>query len=323
MKVLLALATVVASILTLAQSAAHAQYARQELIAFQSAKVSPTDFLNGKKGEPIDLAGDLRLPKAGPEKQAVVILLHGAGGVGPHSGPLSVWANVLNEAGIATFAVDSFTGRGANTPADVAKVSPLVRTPDAYRALEVLAKHPLVDPQRIVVMGFSHGSVAALYSNLERFQKMHGKPDLQFAAHISVYGLCGTQFREDENHTKPVLVLHGIADDFVPIGPCREYAARLLKAGKNVRMIEYADAHHVFDAPQFGQMTKLPDRTTAAWCRFAEGDNGSVINAETKQPLTPNNSCWKKGVSLAYHEAAAKKAYADVTTFLKDVFEQK
>jgi hypothetical protein len=38
---------------------------------------------------------------------------------------------------------------------------------------------------------------------------------------------------------------------------------------------------------------------------------------------TPNDSCWKKGPSLAYHESAAKKAYADVTAFLKDVFEQK
>ena len=172
-------------------------------------------------------------------------------------------------------------------------------------------------------MGFSHGSVAALYSNVERLRKMHGNPDVQFAAHISVYGLCGTELREDENHIKPALLLHGIADDFVPIGPCREYTARLLKSGKNIRLIEYPDAHHVFDAPQFGQMTKLPNLVTPAWCRFAEADNGIINNTDTKQPLTRNDSCWKKGVSLAYHESAAKKAYADVTAFLKDVFGQK
>jgi dienelactone hydrolase len=309
--------------MALAQPAAHAQFARQEIISFQSAKMSPTDFLNGKKGEPVNLAGHLRLPKAAPNKQAVVILLHGAGGVASSSGNSSVWADVLNQAGIATFAVDSFAGRGVNTLADVAKVSFLSRTLDAFGALELLAKHPLIDSQRIAVMGFSHGAVAALYSNVERFRKMHGKPDVQFAAHISVYGLCGTQFREDENHIKPVLLLHGIADDFVPIGPCREYTARLMKAGKNVRLIEYPDAHHVFDAPQFGQMTKLPDLVIMAWCRFTEVDNGNLVNAETKKPLIPNDSCWRKGPSLAYHESAAKKAYADVTAFLKDVFEQK
>jgi poly(3-hydroxybutyrate) depolymerase len=107
--------------MALAQTAAHAQFARQDLIAFQSAKISPTDFLNGKKGDPVNLAGHLRLPKAGPEKQAVVILLHGAGGVSSSTNSSSTWADVLNQAGIATFTVDSFAGRGANTLADVAK----------------------------------------------------------------------------------------------------------------------------------------------------------------------------------------------------------
>jgi len=307
----------------LVQPPAHAQFARQEFIAFQSARMSPTDFLNGQKGEPITLAGHLRLPKTGPEKQAVVILLHGGGGVDSSDGSSSVWAEVLNRAGIAAFSVDSFAGRGVNTPADVAILSPLSRTSDAFGALETLAKHPLIDPQRIAVMGFSHGAAAALYSNVERFRKMHGSSNAQFAAHISVYGNCGTQYREDENHIKPVLLLHGTVDDFVPIGPCREYAARLAKAGRNVRLIEYPDAYHAFDAPQFGEMTKLPNRATTSWCRFAEAENGNIINVETKQPLTANDSCWKKGVSLAYNESAAKKAYADVVAFLKDVFEQR
>ena len=307
----------------LAQPTAYAQFARQEIISFQSAKVSPTDFLNGKKGEMVNLAGHLRLPKAGPEKQAVVVLLHGVGGVSSSTDSSSVWADVLNQAGIASFAVDSFAGRGANTPADVAKVTPLSRTLDALGALETLAKHPLIDPHRIAVMGFSHGSMAALYSNVDRVRKMHGNPDVQFAAHISVYGLCWAEFRGDENHIKPALMLHGIADDFVPIGPCREYTSRLVKAGKNVRLIEYPDAHHGFDAPHFGQMTKRPDVATPAWCRLVEADNGNIVNKETKQPLTPNDSCWRKGVSLAYHQSSAKKAYADVTAFLKNVFEQK
>jgi hypothetical protein len=59
------------------------------------------------------------------------------------------------------------------------------------------------------------------------------------ARSVSVYGVCGTQFGEDENHIKPALLLHGTADDFVPLDPCREYTARLVKAGKNVRLIEW------------------------------------------------------------------------------------
>ena len=41
--------------MALAQPTAYAQFARQEIISFQSAKVSPTDFLNGKKGETVNL----------------------------------------------------------------------------------------------------------------------------------------------------------------------------------------------------------------------------------------------------------------------------
>jgi dienelactone hydrolase len=312
------LAAVVVTIAS-AHPGAHAQFARQEIIAFQSDTTAPDDFLAGKKGAPVNLAGHLRLPKAGPEKQPAVVFLHGAGGVRGSLGPSSVWADVLNKEGIATFAVDSFAGRGVNTPADVARLHPMTRVSDAFAALEVLAKHPLIDAKRIVVMGFSHGSVAALLSNQERFQTMRGTTGIQFAAHISVYGLCFARLREDEDLARPLLMLHGMADDFVPLGPCREYAARLAKAGKSVALIEYPDAHHAFDMPQTGQVRKLANRRTYAWCRFAE-TAGRLVNEATQRPLTPADECWKTAVSVGYDEAAAKKAYADVTAFLRDVF---
>lgn len=303
---------------------AEAQFARQEFYSIPSAAMSPADFMTGKSGSPIALGGHLRLPKVGPEKQPAVILLHGAGGPDGVGGLYDEWTRVLNDAGIATFAVDSFTGRGiVNLPADVAKVAPITRITDAYRALEVLAKHPMIDPERIAVMGFSHGGPAALYSNLARFRKAHGSSNLQFAAHVSVYGLCITTYREDEEVAKPILLIHGVADDWVPIGPCREYAGRLAKAGKNVRIIEYADAHHVFDAPKFRQPVKFAEAVTPRKCRLFEGEAGILINADSKQPFTLADACMEKGVTLAYQEAAAKKAHEDVKAFLKEVFQLK
>ncbi len=173
-------------------------------------------------------------------------------------------------------------------------------------------------------MGFSHGGGPALYSSLVRFQKLHGNPDVHFAAHISVYGNCGTTYREDEVLAqRPMLLLHGTADDYVPIGPCREYVERLSKAGMKVSLIEYPDAYHVFDGPALREPVKLPQALTGRNCRFTEVEDGSLVNAATKQPFSLSDPCFEKGPTVQYNEAAAKKAHEDVKAFLRDTFAQK
>ena len=319
------IAIVLIPLLALFQSdGSHAQLARQEFHSIPSASMSPADFLTGKQGIPVMLAAELRLPKIGPGKQPAVVLLHGSSGPGGPGGIYDAWTKVLNEGGFATFAIDSFAGRGiVNLPGDVGKLSPITRMVDVYSALKVLANHPMIDSSRIAVMGFSHGSPAAFYSNLVRFRKAHGHNDVQFAAHISVYGFCTVRYRDDETLAKPVLVLHGTADDLLPIEPCREYAARLSKAGNNVRLMEYPDAHHAFDMPQFSVALKLPEAPTPRRCRLTEGDNGLILNADTKQPFTPSDPCLEKGVTVAYQEAAAKKSHEDVKAFLKEALQLK
>lgn len=301
----------------LATTTATAQSARDEFLPIPAASLTAEEFLTGKSGSPITLAGQLRLPKLGAKLPAV-ILLHGAAGAGGTGNIYDAWIPVLNAAGIATFAIDSFSGRGVfNYPAEVGKVSSIARTVDAFRAIEVLAKHPSIDPARIAVMGFSHGSSAALLSNMARFQKMYGS-QASFAAHISVYGICGTTYKEDDNVTKPLLMLHGEADDWVPMAPCRDYEQRLLKAAKSVRLIGYAGAHHAYDAPAY-QERKLPQFTSSRNCSLVEGDNGKVINAKTQQPFTSSDPCLEKGVTIGFQQAAAKKSQEDVLSFLKDV----
>ena len=303
---------------------AEAQLARQEFHAVPSASMPLADVLTGKKGTPVTLAGHLRLPKAGPEKQPAVVLLHGASGPGGTGGIYDDWTRVLNEAGFATFALDSFAGRGiVNIPGDASKVSPMVRIIDAYRALEILAKHPMIDASRVAVMGFSNGAPAALFSSMERFRRAYGSAEVQFAAHVSVYGFCFTTYREDENIAKPVLLLHGSADDWLPAEPCRRYAARLSSAGRTVRLIEYPDAHHSYDMQQFRQPVKLAGAVSPRKCTLAEGEGGALVNADTKQPFTAADPCLEMGVTVAYQEAAAKKSHADVVAFLREVLAQK
>lgn len=302
----------------LAASAAHAQFAKQDYLAIASEDMTQQQFLTGQQGKSITLAGVLRLPKVG-EKLPVVVMMPPAPGVGSPQGASETWSKVLNEAGIATFIVDGFTARGAYSLPEVARIPQLPRTLDAYRALEVIAKHPGVDPSRIALMGLSHGGNAAMFANLVRFQQRYGTPDLQYAAHISVYGNCVANYRDDEESVKPLLMLHGVADDWLPIDKCRAYASRLAKAGKNVRLIEYPDAHHAFDAPANKPDTKFPQAISPRDCSLSEGDNGVILNA-AKQPFTPADPCLVKGTTVGYHEASAKKAHEDVKAFLKEIF---
>ena len=285
MKLVLALAG--ALFISLICEHAEAQVAREAFYSIPSETASAADFLTGKKGTPVELAGQLRFAKTGSAKQPLVILLHSAAGPVAEGAPYEEWPRVLNEVSIATFAVDSYAGRGlVNIPADAGKISFLTRIIDAYRALEVVAKEPRIDPSRIAVMGFSQGASAALYSSMARFQNMYGNADLQFVGHISAYGTCATRYRDDLDVTKPILMLHGTADDLTPIAPCREYAERLSKAGKSARIIEYPDVYHQFDTPVYRTAIRIEQGVTSRRCRLEEGENGVIRNSKQRDKAT-------------------------------------
>lgn len=117
-------------------------------------------------------------------------------------------------------------------------------------------------------------------------------------------------------------MLHGAADDLTPIAPCRDYAERLSKAGKSVRLIEYPVAYHQFDATMYRTAVKFEQAPNSVRrCRLEEGENGPILNVETKKPLAPSDSCYEKGFTAGYYqEAAANKSHDDVKAFLKELF---
>lgn len=308
----------VATLLVTSLGAAHAQVARIEVHAFGSTTLTDQQVLTGsKEGKPVTLAGELRIPRPGTDRMPAVILVHGSGGV---SGAVDDWSRQLNSAGVATFILDSFTGRGlVSTVADQDQLGRLAMTVDAYRALELLAKHPRIDPARIAVMGFSRGGQAALYSSLKRLYRMHGPAGgVQFAAYITLYANCGTTYVNDhEVADRPIRMFHGTADDYVPVAPCRAYVERLRAKGKDVLLTEYADAHHVFDSPAFKTPIKVAQAQTTRRCRLEEAPDGKIINSETKQQFTnAGDPCVEKGVTIAYNAEAHAKTLSAVKEFV-------
>jgi dipeptidyl aminopeptidase/acylaminoacyl peptidase len=152
---------------TSAQSVPKEIAARVEIYAVPSLTISDQQYLTGDaNGKPVTVGGELRIAQ-GVGRLPVVVMMHGSGGVPP---TIEAWAHQFNTIGISTFVLDGLTGRGlTNVNTNQALLGRLNFIVDIYRALEILAKHPRVDPDRIVLMGFSRGGQAALYASLDRF----------------------------------------------------------------------------------------------------------------------------------------------------------
>ena len=125
---------------------------------------------------------------------------------------------------------------------------------------------------------------------------------------------------DEKVSAKPIRLYHGIADDWVPIGPCRDYVARLKKAGANIDLVEYPGAYHAFDMQSISGTIQLPQALTARKCRFEEKPQGVIINSDTGQPVTPSDPCIERGTTVAYSAEATDAARKDVVEFLGKVF---
>jgi dienelactone hydrolase len=318
-RVLICSITIAGSVL-LSEAARAQPIFRTEVYPVETVTLSTADFLLGKKdGKPAMIAGELRIPKPGTDRLSAVVLVHGSGGVGFNSG---MWAGELNKAGFATFVTDSFTGRGiTNTITDQSQLSTYTMMNDAFAALAVLAKHPRIDPDKIAVMGFSKGAVPSLYASMNRFQNAYASEGATFAAYIGFYTPCNTALIDDEKvSAKPIRLYHGVADDWVPVGPCRDYVARLKKAGANIDLVEYPGAYHAFDNQAIPGTLQLPQAQTARKCRFEEKQQGVIINSDTGQLATSNDPCIERGVTIAYNAEATDAARKDVVEFLSKLF---
>jgi dienelactone hydrolase len=300
-----------------------AQVARIELHAIPTTTLTDQQFLTGvKEGQSVAVTGELRIPQSGTSRLPVVLLVHGSGGIGSN---VDVWSQELNRIGIATLIVDSFTARKiVSTVNDQTQLGRLAMIVDSYRALELLAQHPRIDPTQIAIMGFSRGGQAVLYASLRRFQRMHGPTNAAFAAYLPFYPTCNTTFIDDTDvGDRPLRLFHGTADNYVAIGPCRAYVARLRAAGRDAQLTEYSGSHHAFDVPLLKTPVVLQQAPTTRSCTLEENPVGQIINSQTKQPFTYSDPCVEKGPTVAYNAQATDEALKAVKDFLSVTFKLK
>ena len=227
-------------------------------IEFQSMPtMTVKDFLNGKvPGKTETISGTLKFPANAPNNNVpVVIIMHGMGGINIWE---EHWMQTFNSIGLATFMVDSNWGR-RNCKKEFKKSikglwcsdvnQGMNRIIDGYRALELLSKHPRIDPARIGCLGISLGAKGCLYLNVKRFQKMWGTPGIEFAASVPIYPPCDVRFMEDDEiGDTPIRIHVGELDTYFPVDSCVNYVELLRSKGKDAEIKVYPGAHHGFDA---------------------------------------------------------------------------
>jgi dienelactone hydrolase len=173
-----------------------------------------------------------------------IVMMHGCGG--PKT-PSYRWAAQLAEWGYASLVLDSFGPRKlTEICSDHSLLGAPQRTGDAYGALQYLQGRQGIDPDRIGLMGWSHGGSSALWAIDPEWGRKHRPyPWARFRATAVFYPGCN----EAQNvFTTPLIMLMGTADDWTPASPCR----RLVKTARTpdgpVQLVIYKGATHAFDA---------------------------------------------------------------------------
>lgn len=202
-----------------------------EDVAFKATPAFDSNVLFKLRGKLLKPHGEGPFP--------AVVLLHGSVGICRYH---YTWMERLAGWGYVALLVDSL---GSRTDLDPGKdwfdLSLDTLLQDAYDAKSYLEGLPLVDPQRIAVMGWEQGGWAILSEIAETVEiRNAGKP---FKAAVTFYPYCAVPL---DISNSPLLVLMGDQDRWCPADRCIIPLKR--KGRHEITLKVYKGAHHCFDA---------------------------------------------------------------------------
>src|ERR1700712_2756925 len=171
------------------------------------------------------LRGFVAADTASTQRRPGVLVIHDwLGGGGYVQARSQMWARL----GYVALAADIYGAelrpRSDDAPQVVGRfyADPALVRDRAQAGLEQLRAHPLVDPDRIAVIGYCFGGFCALEL---------ARTGADLAGVVSFHGLLSTDAPQDAANIKAkVLVLSGAADPVVPDGQIREFEDALRAA---------------------------------------------------------------------------------------------
>lgn len=201
-----------------------------------------------------------------------VVMLHTCGGVGQHLDP---WMVRLRDAGYVVLLVDSFGPRGVGNQCGIFGVTPDDLAADAVAAAAHLRQLPNVDRDRLFVVGYSYGAMAALRLSSACYLAGKGVAT-PFRAVVSFYPFCTVdnfagryahiQDNLQSEVATPTLMLLGGRDSEAPPGFCTGRADALAQQGMPIRYVVFPEATHAFDQTNATKGYRYnPDAVEGAW----------------------------------------------------------
>jgi carboxymethylenebutenolidase len=174
-------------------------------------------------------------------RHPALVVLHGSGGYRD----LSALALLMTAYGYCVFAPHYFAATQTSwaSPAEI-KEHAVSWSQAIAASIDLVARHPAVDAQRIALVGFSLGGYLAVGVAAR---------DARIAAVVEFFGGLPEPLAEDVRRLPPTLILHGEADRVVPVAEAHRLRRFCEERGVCVEVETFPGAGHFFSPPVMQQ----------------------------------------------------------------------
>ena len=215
-----------------------------------SGAIAAPEVVNIPDGE-LTLHATLYRPE-GPGPFPAVVALHDCGGLNKRPNTeaqlYSEWAKNLVGHGFVVLFPDSFGSRALGSQCRERHRTihaSRERVTDAIAARHWLQQQSYVRGDRVSLLGWANGAVAALWTT--RLTKAPRPDAADFRSVVAFYPSCQRLLETAWSARVPTLVLIGSADDWTLATACQQMVIGAHGRSARVQIIVYPGAHHEFD----------------------------------------------------------------------------